>query len=400
MLQQFFSFADALIKRRNIIVHSIFRGKMEKNMKYDRSKNIGQNKIKYDFFKSLTVFLIIMLAAFAPLAVFGQKRIFSNDKDIQMPAGSLQLVSERPLGRADFITPNTPSATDPTSVYSNITTFTGFGFANTGAAVDPTNAANTITKLVLDDLTLIQNTPSITGIRFTVANFNGVAVSARPLIRIFQADGAGGAPGTILATLNFNPISFGAGSVATFTFNPGTTIFTPTNNKIWVGMVFDNNSGTTGATVAQLNNLGQGVFNPPTRGSSADLFFQSTTNGPFTTSNPAGSNLNFGGSPVANFGLELLTASVVPTAAGVNVSGRVVTANGRGIFRAALTLTAPDGSTRRILTNNFGYYTFSNVPAGNSYVIEVSAKSYLFDQPTRVFNLVDNVGDLDFIANP
>jgi hypothetical protein len=70
----------------------------------------------------------------------------------------------------------------------------------------------------------------------------------------------------------------------------------------WAGVTFDGNNGTTGATLANLNNLGPGIFDPPTLGSSQDQFFATNSAGSFLANNPAGSFFNFGGSPVANFG--------------------------------------------------------------------------------------------------
>ncbi|MDQ6860040.1 MAG: hypothetical protein M3032_02645 [Verrucomicrobiota bacterium] len=196
------------------------------------------------------------------------------------------------------------------TAYSNITTFSGFGLTNGGAA---SNGSFFATTMVADDLNLIAGAAgqSVTGFRFSVANFNSTAVSARPTINFYAINGAGGGPGTLLASLTFNAISFTAGSVATFTFNQANLFTIPANGSIWAGIFFDN-SGTT-ATATQLNNLGQGIYNPPTVGSSADLFFQGTTAGP-SGSNPAGTFSNFGGNPQANFGWQVNVAALTPAA--------------------------------------------------------------------------------------
>jgi hypothetical protein len=75
--------------------------------------------------------------------------------------------------------------------------------------------------------------------------------------------------------------------------------------------VFDDVNGTTGATLAQLNNLGQGVFNPPTVGISDDVFFRSTAAG-VPGDFPGGNQQNFGGppNPVANLGWQIQVAAV------------------------------------------------------------------------------------------
>jgi len=137
-------------------------------------------------------------------------------------------------------------------------------------------------------------------LKYTVANFNSSSVSARPLLRFYQSDGSGGTPGTLILALTVNPMTFAPNSVAVFTANllPGQLVV-PTS-FFWAGITFDDNFGTTGATLAQLNNLGQGIYNPPTVGSSDDQFFATSSAGSFASNNPPGGMFNFGGNPLAN----------------------------------------------------------------------------------------------------
>lgn len=192
--------------------------------------------------------------------------------------------------------------------YSDVTTFSGVGYAQNGAALDGVTSTSASTTLVADDITFAPGMAggSVTGFTFSVANFNSAAVSANADVRLYASNGTSGGPGTLLSALNFNPISFTSGSVATFTFTSATSLFTvPTNGTIWAGISFSNDSSTSTATTTQLNSIGQGLFNPPTIGSSTDVFFQSTLGGSqFLTSNPTGSFLYFGGNPVANFGWQ------------------------------------------------------------------------------------------------
>jgi len=83
--------------------------------------------------------------------------------------------------------------------------------------------------------------------------------------------------------------------------------------------------------VAELNNLGQGLYNPPSIGSSQDVFFQSTGSADTTTgSNPAGGLFNFtGGTPVANFGWSFTVATPAPEAS-TTVSFGLLLALGMG----------------------------------------------------------------------
>lgn len=185
--------------------------------------------------------------------------------------------------------------------YSNITNFTGSAFSNGGAAV---LSGNGITRLQADDITFAAGAAGqlINRFDFNVSNLNTSNTSARARIR-FYADNAG-APGTLITGFSFNPISFGANSASTFftTLAPASQFAVPANGKMWAGITFDNNTGATGATITQLNNLGQGLFNPPTIGSSADVLFLTTAPGSQFVSNPAGGTTNFGGNPVANTG--------------------------------------------------------------------------------------------------
>lgn len=85
-----------------------------------------------------------------------------------------------------------------------------------------------------------------------------------------------------------------------------------------------------------------------------------------------------------------------PTAASVMISGRVTTQTGMGIARARVLLTDRSGETRSAQTNSFGYYRLIDVPAGETYVLSVSHKSYGF-QP-QVISVVDEAANYDFTA--
>jgi hypothetical protein len=90
-------------------------------------------------------------------------------------------------------------------------------------------------------------------------------------------------------------------------------------------------------------------------------------------------------------------AATVPTAAGVSVGGRVVTAYGTGIRGATVSLTRADGTVVTAVTNSFGYYTFTDVASGRSYLLAPKAKGYTF-QP-RAIEVSDTLTDVDFVAN-
>lgn len=101
--------------------------------------------------------------------------------------------------------------------------------------------------------------------------------------------------------------------------------------------------------------------------------------------------------PIGNGFNEIdgLSVIILPTtAAGVEVSGRVLTPDGRGLRNANVTLTDSEGIIRRASTSSFGNFTFEDVEVGSTYVISVNSKRYRFSP--RIVNVVDTLTDLDF----
>jgi hypothetical protein len=79
-----------------------------------------------------------------------------------------------------------------------------------------------------------------------------------------------------------------------------------------------------------------------------------------------------------------------PTAAEVTISGRVLTPTGLGLRNARVVLTAMSGESRTAFTGPFGYYRFDAVPSGETYVINVVSKQYLFtEQVLFLFGQLD-----------
>jgi uncharacterized repeat protein (TIGR01451 family) len=84
------------------------------------------------------------------------------------------------------------------------------------------------------------------------------------------------------------------------------------------------------------------------------------------------------------------------TAAGVEVSGRVLTSDGRGLRNAVVSMTDPNGVVRTAVTSSFGYYRFDNVEPGTSYVMGVNSRNYRFTP--RIVYVTDTLTDVDFIG--
>ena len=99
-------------------------------------------------------------------------------------------------------------------------------------------------------------------------------------------------------------------------------------------------------------------------------------------------------------GVSVQSPGLVPTAANVSVGGRVLTSEGLGISRAAVTLTDGEGRVRSATTNSFGYYNFDEIPAGETYVLTVNNKRYLFPDSPRVVSVQENLANVDFVAAP
>jgi hypothetical protein len=95
-------------------------------------------------------------------------------------------------------------------------------------------------------------------------------------------------------------------------------------------------------------------------------------------------------------GLVVIQWLLVPTAANVSISGRVLTADGRGIRSTAVVLTDSQGASRTVTTSTFGYYRFDEVPAGETYIMSVSSKRYQFEP--RIVAVQDEIANFDFIA--
>jgi hypothetical protein len=109
--------------------------------------------------------------------------------------------------------------------------------------------------------------------------------------------------------------------------------------------------------------------------------------------NPTISNDTGNGADIGAF--ELQSA---PTVANVSIRGRVVTSggtDGRGISKAYLYLTAADGNVRMAVTNTFGYYQISDVPAGSTCMIVINHKRYRFQ--ARVVNVFDNMTEINWM---
>lgn len=201
----------------------------------------------------------------------------------------------------------TPASGNPRAVgdpYSNIDNFSGSAVANGGAA---TVSGLLTTRYLSDDLNVGLGNAGLGITRFDwcVANLNANPTTARMRVRFHQDDISAG-PGTYMTGFSFTATAIPSG-VSCFFFDNVTPFMTiPANGRLWAGITFDS-SGAAGATAALYNNLGMGLFNPPTQGSSLDKDFLTTAASVGNVQNPVGSVRNAPYNPLlANHGWRLV----------------------------------------------------------------------------------------------
>ncbi len=94
-----------------------------------------------------------------------------------------------------------------------------------------------------------------------------------------------------------------------------------------------------------------------------------------------------------------LNVSVL-TASELSISGRVLTAEGRGIRNARVTISGNSlASPITVSTGVNGTYQVNGLAAGETYIVTVGARRFTFTQPSRVITLIDNVTDADFVSS-
>jgi CSLREA domain-containing protein len=94
------------------------------------------------------------------------------------------------------------------------------------------------------------------------------------------------------------------------------------------------------------------------------------------------------------------TPAFAPTAANVSIGGRILSADGSGVFKARISITGANGETRTTISNSFGYYEFPNVGVGQTYIVAVRHKKYQFEPPTRVLMVTEELTNVDFTTSP
>jgi len=112
------------------------------------------------------------------------------------------------------------------------------------------------------------------------------------------------------------------------------------------------------------------------------------TTGVLTTNDPTSPNM-----------LLYSRIGLAPTNAPATLSGRV-TLNGRGLRKVAMSLTdLTTGTIRYSLTNFSGFYQFTEVETGRTYLLTASpSRRYQITPPNRTLSVTDDIVGLDFDA--
>ena len=196
------------------------------------------------------------------------------------------------------------------ALYSNITTIE-YPIPNEGAK---DRGGNIITNMVADSLGFAggKSPYGIKQVFFTCTNLNPADVSVRVHLRFYEADRGDSAwPGTYIAGYTFDPIKIPAYGISLYSVNTDPSILKTNKSAIYAGLIYDNNNGATGATIDQLNQLGQGMFNPIDVGNSTDNIFVTDSSGQYDSSDPVGRVYGF--MPVQiNPGWQLISATPLP----------------------------------------------------------------------------------------
>ena len=109
--------------------------------------------------------------------------------------------------------------------------------------------------------------------------------------------------------------------------------------------------------------------------------------------------VNDGGGSGVNYtvtvsGAPNTVCNAAPTAAGVSISGRVLSASNRGSANARVMITDSQNQNRVVVTNAFGNFRLDDLRAGETIIISVSSKRAAYNP--QVVTLTENLNGLVF----
>jgi hypothetical protein len=346
-----------------------------------RMDSVGFSTIAAGLFKEGNG--IPAIAATTPAGQFAFYRDLTTGSAKDTDVNENDFIFVDPVNEAFTVQPRLgaagPENTD-SPVVRNSTQLRNFALSQpTGSAPnqvqDPTPVPNGPNGTVLIRRTLVNNTGQpITRLRFrlvSTSTLNGPGGSTLDLRLIDSAD-------TTISTTD--PGQCGGAPPCNVVVR-GTVVEQPPTQALGGGW---NSSATTAAVTLATPIAAGGKMN-------VQFWFGVAAGTPFTDAALAAI-------PVTIVAETLVpNAAAVPTAAGVSVSGRVVSSTGAGLRGATVTLMKEDGSIVSVTTNSFGYYTFQDVTAGRSYMLGARVKGYTFQ--SRLIQVTDTLTDVDLVAN-
>jgi Carboxypeptidase regulatory-like domain len=101
---------------------------------------------------------------------------------------------------------------------------------------------------------------------------------------------------------------------------------------------------------------------------------------------------------VASSHSNIICSGLLITAGEVNIAGHVVDQSGNPIARAAVSITSSQGQVVSTTSSAVdGSYTLTKITAGQTYIVQASAKKYIFTP--RTINVMDDVAGFDLVGS-
>ncbi len=161
---------------------------------------------------------------------------------------------------------------------------------------------------------------------------------------------------------------------------PGVGDGTCSGSSAFNGLMITDQAGTV--TNVSVSGQPNQIVNLPNGVGTLTLIQQTTANGSITVNGmrvDASANGIVYTLIVASASSSIQCLTLNPTPADVTVSGRVLDRSGRPISRATVSLTDGAGVVRTTSTNTMGYFSFAEIEAGTSVVLQASARGYTFN---------------------
>lgn len=338
----------------------------------------------------ISFFTILAMMVFGlPASITAQR----SDRGASPSAPSAVLYSNASMQTG---TGNGFNGANTSSIATTPTGFNLFGGGNNGTGATPLHIGDRFT------LSAASTISSIVFFAYSTSTYGSppAVPFTGATVRIWN--GQPGSGGAVVATSS----TFG-GSVWTGIYRTTTTTLTNAQRPIFsITTNFPNTplaAGNYWATVTVTGIVAPGTtascFSPPV--TNADLTNPTTyanmdpVASVQSTDNQATWILPVDTGSLSRYFIPIIVNGTVSTAAGVSVSGRVLSsAAGRGLTGAVVRLTDQNGVVRSVTTGRLGTFSFEDVEPSQTYVVSVVSRRFNF--APRVIQVADNVADLEF----